>query len=416
MLLQFNVENFKSIKNEVVLSLEASADHDHPNNVTLIEKNHVLNGALIFGANASGKSNIFLAMTAAVLTIRESNARQVGQPLVHIVPYKFLADAYSVPTRFEFVFIAESKRYVYGFSATNQRIVSEYLYVYNTAKASKVFERQGDEYSFTSVYEKSLKPYVERNTSNKLFLATATAWNCKETRVPLMWFVSGINTYSNNFADVLHLTGPMFANDEDHSLKRFTTNLLQKADINISDYELETMNESKEQFLNSLPEQLRPAFSGFDNLSNLAVKIKTIHNVDVSGEERPFSLDFSEESLGTRSLFFLSPILKKAFETGEVVCIDEFDASLHPLLVIYIVDLFNNPEINKNHSQLIVSTQTTELLDLNIVRRDQVYFVDKKNSTGISELYSLDEFSERKRTDVRKAYLLGRYDAIPDIK
>ena len=110
-----------------------------------------------------------------------------------------------------------------------------------------------------------------------------------------------------------------------------------------------------------------------------------------------------------------APILKRAFETGETVCIDEFDSSLHPMLAVYLIRLFNDPTVNRAHAQLIISAHTMELLSPDILRRDQIYFTEKKRKTGMSELYSLDEFSLRKGENVRKAYLLGRYGAVPDI-
>ena len=141
MLLQFTVENYKSIKNPAVLSLEASASKEHPNNVVEIGKDRVLKGAAIFGANAAGKSNLFKALTAGILTVRTSNTRQVGEPISYISPYAFDQTSSKLPTKFEFVFIHDSKKYVYGFSATVQQVINEYLYVYNSAKATTIFER-----------------------------------------------------------------------------------------------------------------------------------------------------------------------------------------------------------------------------------------------------------------------------------
>ncbi len=119
--------------------------------------------------------------------------------------------------------------------------------------------------------------------------------------------------------------------------------------------------------------------------------------------------------MGTQKLFLLSPQIKKALDNGYVFCVDELDSSLHPSLVLYLVGLFNDPEVNKKNAQLILTTHTTELLSIDIMRRDQLYFVDKENGNGISELYSLDDYSVRTREDVRKAYLNGRFGAIPNI-
>lgn len=418
MLIQFSVENYKSIKDKVVVSMEASADKEHQENIISTKKERILKSISLFGANASGKSNLFHALTAAILTVRESNMLQAEQPLRHIVPFKFRNDAGLTPTSFEFVFIAgDGLKYVYGFSATSRKVTSEYLFVYKSAKASSVFERTNDKFNFTSVYEKELKPIVVRNTSNKLFLATATAWNSVSTKEPLLWLMNGINTYnSSNGNEMLHVSGPLFENDQNLSLKNFTTSLLHKADINIADFNITTEEKTHEQFMQSAPIELKRIFSALPPGPHKELKVETIHIVEENGEKKVYSLDLPDESLGTINLFLLSPVIKRAFETGEVLCIDEFDTSLHPLLVLYIVQLFNNPLYNKANAQLIISSHTTELLDLSIMRRDQIYFIDKDNKTGISDLYSLDEYSERTRTDIRKAYLLGRYDAIPDIE
>lgn len=418
MLIQFSVENYKSIKDKVVVSMEASSDKEHQENVIISEKDKILKSITLFGANASGKSNLFSALTAAILTVRESSLIQVDQSLKHIVPFKFSDYSADSPTSFEFVFIAsDGLKYVYGFSALPQRVTSEYLYVYKTAKASSVFERNNDNFSFTSLYEKELKPVVQRNTSNKLFLSTATVWNCTSTKEPFLWLMNGINTYNNNNREeMIYVSGPLLEKDSTQSLKSFTTSLLRKADINISDFKITTEEKTHEQILQTLPKELKPIFSALSPGPYKKLDIKTMHTIEENGKMKVFPLALQEESIGTVNLFLLSPIIKRAFETGEVVCIDEFDSNLHPLLVLYIVQLFHNPIYNKANAQLIISSHTTELLNLSIMRRDQIYFIDKNNRTGVSDLYSLDEYSERTRTDIRKAYLLGRYDAIPNIE
>ena len=121
----------------------------------------------------------------------------------------------------------------------------------------------------------------------------------------------------------------------------------------------------------------------------------------------------AEESLGTNQLFILGPFLKDAFEKGLTIVIDEIDKSLHPFIVRYLINLFRNPEINKRGAQLIATTHETPLLSLDTFRRDQIYFTEKNVDTGITDLYSLDEFSVRKTDNIEKGYLLGRYGAIP---
>lgn len=417
MLLQFSVNNFKSFKDMAVLSMEPSADKELPGNLTLIGKNRCLNTIAIFGANAAGKSNVFTALTAAILLVRRSNSRQVIDPLVEIIPFKFDEESIRKPTTFEFVFIAEGKKYVYGFSATQKAVQREYLYVFNSSKASTIFERTDvNTYKFTSpALKRELQPLTGRNTENKLFLATATAWNCEATRIPYLWFETKINTYSIDSDQLISQTAPMFDNDADNSLRKFTNMILHEADINIDDFNIEFKDISQEQFLQQVPQELRGLISTIPAAMNKAVKIETVHSIVDDGIAKQYNLSLMEESQGTRNLFLFSPVLKRAFETGETLCIDEFDASLHPMLVRYLFSLFNNPDINKAHAQLIVSSHSLVLMSLKNLRRDQIYFVEKDRKTGKSELYSLDEFSPRKEEDVRKAYMLGRYGSIPDI-
>lgn len=416
MLLQFSVENFKSFKNKTILSLEASTDSEHKNNYSLIGKDKCLKVISMFGANAAGKSNIFQALTVSILLVRNSNQRQIGEIMSSIVPYKFDMETQNNPTSFEFIFIVDATKYVYGFSATQHKIFTEYLYVYKTAKASVIFERDENKeeiYKFTNPkLKKELLPLTKMNTENKLFLATATAWNCEETRIPFTWFQTSINVYTSNYRNFNQI-GYMLENDSDHSLHNFIHKVLKEADINIYDFEFESRELKKEQ----LPENMQEMFSQNTNFNLKQFKINTTHQIKkADGNIEYHSLNINQESIGTQNLFYMSPIIKQAFDTGETICIDEFDNSLHPMIVLYLIRLFNNPEINKANAQLVISTHTMDLLDLKILRRDQIYFVEKDNNTGISELYSLDEFSPRTREDIRKAYLLGRYGSIPNVQ
>lgn len=420
MLIQFSVENFRSYKDKAILSMEASSDKELPLNVVTDGNDRVLKVAAVFGANASGKSNLFFALTAAIMIIRTSNQMQVGQPLLNIVPFVFDDDTRNKPSRFEFVFKKNGIKYVYGFSATNKEIVEEYLYAYKTQRPTTVFER--DENNIKEVYRftvpsirKELEPLVIRNTKNKLFLATATEWNSQETRDAFEFFASEINTYDPYFENLLPQISPLLENDSNGSVRTFIKNILKAADINIDDYVFEAKEQSLEEFLASVPPQIRGVVLSTMNLQakNIAYTINTIHDID----NKLYSLNINEESEGTRNIFGIAPLFKRAFEsTGEVICIDEFDKSLHPELVQYLIDLFNDETINKRNAQLIISTHTTSLLSQEHLRRDQFYFVDKDQKTGESELYSLDEFSPRKREDIRKAYMLGRYGAVPNIK
>ena len=419
MLLQFSVENFRSIKEKAVLSMIASADEQHSENYSLLGKDKCLKTVAVYGANAAGKSNLFLALTTAILAVRMSNDRQLGTPIYNIMPFLFDPKTANAPSSFEFIFIADGKKYVYGFSATAAAVETEYLYVYHTAKPTTIFERdihQANEYRFTSpALKKQLLPITQRNTPNKLFLATATLWNCEETRAPLLWFQNKINTYSNDYNDLLPYSSEMFAKDDDNSLRAFTKQLLREADISIDNYSFESRDTEKDELLRQMPSGVREIFSALPMTSGKNYRITTIHRIPNQDTDVAYELSLQQESKGTRDVFLMSPVLKRAFETGETVCVDEFDTSLHTMLVRYLVSLFHNPEINKANAQLVITTHDLSLMNLKFLRRDQIYFIEKSSETGASELYSLDEFSPRTNEDVRKGYMLGRYGSVPNI-
>lgn len=410
MLIEFSVENFMSIRDRITLSLLAGKESENMDNVIINEKNNILKSVAIYGPNASGKSNIFKALTAAIILIRTSNNRQVNDKLLNIVPFKFDEKSKNMPSKFEFVFEVNDTRYVYGFSADINQVYDEYLYQYLTAKPTTIFERTNViNYEFKKDVSELLK-LSKTNTPNKLFLATATAWNYERTREPFMWFANSIDTFSNS-TDVQNQTFDMFENDTDGELKRFTLNLLKEAEINIDNYEIEKEDISADKLalMFSDPMIKNIISNNNANLKGVGTKVFTSHSVN----NTKYILNMNEESLGTQNIFFLSPLLMDTLAKGKTIIIDEIEKSLHTSLVRYIIELFHNPEINTNNAQLIFNTHDTNLLTLDIFRRDQIYFVEKDFSNATTDLYSLDEFSVRKNENIEKGYLQGRYGAIP---
>lgn len=421
MLLQFSVENFRSFKDRAVLSMEAlKKDTSHEEHVVTVGKERLLKTAVIFGANAAGKSNLFLALKAAILALRRSNDRQMGAPIPMMSPFKFSEETEKRPSSFEFVFLAEGKKYVYGFSATREQVTREYLYVYNSYRPSTIFERDSQakpEYKFTnSAIRKVLQPLTVRNTPNKLFLATATSWNAKSTEIPFRWFTK-INVYENDNKELMSHDIDLLDKD-DKNLKNFIRNLLHEADINIQDYEFKSKDGILQDLLKYIPPEERPPVP--EKILSMPAKmieeINAVHNIRGKDDKfHQYILHMRDESQGTRKLFLLSPFFYQAFQDGNIICVDEFDTSLHPLLVSFLVGLFNNSDVNRANAQLIISSHTTTLLARHLSRDDEIYFVDKNNESGESELYSLVDFSRIKDMDIRKAYLLGRFGAVPEI-
>ncbi len=416
MLIEFSVENFMSIKDKITLSMLAGNNEEKENNVIKDNKNRYLKSVSIYGANASGKSNIFKAMTAAIVIIRRSSSRQINDKLLEIIPFKFDEESINKPTKFQFIFSTNGTKYVYGFSADSNKIHEEYLYQYLSAKPSMIFERKNtNEYKFTQTEERELSEIQKKNTDNKLLLATATTWNYGKTKDAYMWFANEIDT-CDDYESLPNYALEKFDNN-DENLKKFTINLLKEAEINISNYNIQKENITNENiraFFDDIVVQKILQNGG--NIDGASRKIFTKHLIKNSkGSVNEYLLNLKEESLGTQNLFFLSPVLEEAFKFGKTIVIDEIDKSLHPLLVRYIIELFHNPDINKNNAQLIFNTHDINLLSLDIFRRDQIYFVEKDYNQGTTDLYSLDEFSVRKNENIQKGYLQGRYGAIPII-
>ena len=412
MLIEFSVENFMSIRDRVTLSLLAGKETENMKNVILNKKNNILKSVAIYGANASGKSNIFKAITAAIILIRTSNNRQVNDKLSNIVPFKFDEKSKNKPSKFEFIFEINNTRYVYGFSADINQIYDEYLYQYLSAKPTTIFERTNvNEYEFKKDVSELAK-LSKTNTPNKLFLATATAWNYERTKEPFMWFANDIDTFNSN-ADFQNQAFDMFENDTSGELKKFTLNLLKEAEINIDNYEIQKEDLSAEKLALIFPDPIIKNIISNNNANFKGVgrNVFTSHNVN----NTKYILNMAEESLGTQNIFFLSPLLMDTLSKGKTIIIDEIERSLHTSLVRYIIELFHNPEVNKNNAQLVFNTHDTNLLNLDVFRRDQIYFVEKDFSDATTDLYSLDEFSVRKNENIEKGYLQGRYGAIPAV-
>lgn len=394
MLLQFNVENFASFRDETILNLLANVQKEHPD--SLIDRNGEkgLSCVAIFGPNAGGKSNLFKALASSINFIRFSNTRQINDVSPYITPF-LMDDVHSkLPSSFYYVFIKNGIKYEYGFKADQKTIYEECLYVYKSQKRSLIFERKSvKDYFFPTATKKELEPFVKMTDSNKLFLASATAWNAKETRDAYLFFANDIDVYDSQLLE--QNLYPALDTNKDPSLSVFMSSLLKAADINISGYSFET----RDSFVPGMKQ----------------MRITTKHQINVGGETKEYQFDLQNESNGTKKLFAYGPIIKRALENGKTIFVDEMDNCLHPSLVRYLISLFQNKENNPNGAQLVFNTQNINLMDLSLFRRDQIYFVDKKNNTGVSDLYSLDDFSVRKTELIQKGYLLGRFGALPNI-
>lgn len=416
MLLNFVAQNFMSIKELSLLDLVPTRTYKtHPENISEIQNHKILNTLAVFGANASGKTNLIRAFTAAILTIRGSSMLQPNAPIRYMRPFAFDKVTLSKPCVFEFTFLAQDNvKYIYGFSATREKVIAEYLYAYYSFRPSCIFEREKSSvYTCPESQRKSLEPLFERNSENKLFLATAAQWNYEKAKPAYQWFATQVDTYDDPNAFQVQSVKTL-DEDKESKFKDFSLQLLKQADINITDYQL-----IQEKIPNGINPSLTPGLLvKTDTLTDekSILNINMIHTVENDGREETYSLPLQNESLGTIQLFYFSSAIQEALIHGKTMIVDELDKSLHPFVAEYLVRIFQNPESNPKHAQLIFTAHDTNLLSLDLFRPDQIYFTEKSEKTGSTDLYSLADFKSRQTDNVEKNYLLGRYGAIPYIK
>lgn len=395
MLIQFSVENYLSIKDKVVLSLLASKDTEHSEHLIIDGNKNYLKSSVIYGANASGKSNVLNAFWFMVNYVLTSHNQQVHKSIDR-TPFKFDRETPALPSSFEVIFTANSIRYAYGFSVTDKAVTDEYLYYYPNGRQALIFERKDTtDFRFTVDVDEQ-NTLKERTSANKLYLSVASNWSYSKVIPVLEWFASCQIITKHSVADAYGLEAEQLKDDD---YRRVIASMLRVADLGI-------------QAL-----QIRDT----DPLSTLRndvfTNIEAVHTVqDTAGNAFSYTLNMTEESDGTNSYFKLIGIVKKALDQGTLLVADEMDAHLHPLLTKHLVSLFNSAEFNPNGAQLVFTSHNTNLLDLDVLRRDQIWFTEKDEQTAATDLFSLYDFSIRKDAKVEKGYLIGRYGAIPFIK
>lgn len=410
MLLEFRVKNFRSLRDEQVLSLVAAKDN------TLKEFNTLPSGikamplllrsAVIYGPNAGGKSNVIKALQYMRAVTIESATKLPGQGF-NIKPFLLNAESSVLPTEFEITLILEGVRHQYGFTLNSQRIVSEYLLVYKAAKPQQWFKRDYDPatekyvYEFSSLLKGKKNVWESATRTNSLFLSMAVQLNNEQLRPVFDWFKNTLTIVND-----IERFNPQFSIDmlKDQKGKQAICSFLSAADISIADIDVVTQTVPSHTFRIHVNGDKPDIQKGDKEIHELRFRHST------EDGEAIFNLD--DESTGTRNLLFLAGPILDILEKGRTLVVDELDNSLHPLLVRRLVELFHNPTLNSNGAQLIFSTHDTSLLNPDLFRRDQIWFVEK-NAAQESTLYPLSDFSPRKNEAYGHGYLIGRYGALP---
>jgi hypothetical protein len=414
----------------------------HPQHIVASKANrktNALKAAVIYGANASGKSNLIKAMAFAKdRIVQGTRLRQI----IPVTPFRFDKACEDQPSRFQFEFSYKQKEYIYGFALDSQRIHEEWLYQVTATTEKQLFERYTDQNGETKLAFSNIKltrkkdrdflDFVAQGTRpNQLFLTESIERNVPHFRDVFDWF-GKILTPIFPYTRRANLEIELIANVD---FKQTFNNYLQLFDTGISGLELIEFDFDKDTgFPDELKDQIKqgilkqsdgevrfvietPEGRTFLTREKSSGEIKawkfmTVHKLNDTNEDVRFEVN--QESDGTQRLFDLIPALMDLLNSERVFVIDELDRSLHPHLSRSILEFFLN-NTSEQPSQLIVTTHESSILDLDLLRRDEVWFVEK-DTDGVSTLYSLEEFAPRNDKDIRKGYLLGRFGAIPFIK
>ncbi len=384
MLIQLTIENHRSIKDTAVISFAASKDKSlescllHPD-----DKKTLLPAIALYGANAAGKSNVLHAlMTMRDMVIGNTAKLSKGQKL----PFEPFGNT-TAPTSFEIVFIYEGIRYAYGFSFDSKQIHNEYLYHWPNGREALIFSRENDKYEFRENAAEQIT-LSNRTPENKLYLVSSNDWNLPQTEKAYKWFFEKLTFLMDETPAASETVAQIVSGDQKKA--RILKELLL-ADLGISDVTVK-------------------------NTTGKTPVITTTHRIiDENGNIEHFQLLMDQESSGTQHFFARIGGWLQALENGALLVVDEIEDSLHPLLTKRLIEMVQDNTINTHGAQLLFTTHDAMLLDLTFLRRDQIWFAEKKDKSCATEIYSLATFSPRKDENIRKGYLQGRFGAIPFI-
>lgn len=415
MLIEFSVENFRSFRDKMTLSMLASADKSLPGNTSedrSLKEEKVVNSAVIYGPNASGKSNLVIAMALFRNLVLQSHLLQKGNKL-NYQPFAFNPEHKKKPTSFEILFIHEHIKYHYRLSYESDRIVDEELHHYPNGRPALIFSRHGNEFEFRK--DTTEQEVISRRTlENALYLSSSVQFNYAGTAPAYEWFLNQFVVIDTS--DIQPLTEAVIHHmNHDKKVKAKILKAMQVADFGITGIDGQVRKIPLQELHGKIPPQILGVMTMTGGEAN-QTDLKFKHQVkDEKGIEQTIGLPYEWESEGTRRLFAIIGPVIDMLSSGGTIAIDELDTKLHHSISSWLIDLFHDESQNTRGAQLIFNTHDLQLLDLSKFRRDEIWFTEKDSEQGFSNLYSLVEFGERKDRDILKAYLIGRYGSTPFI-
>jgi uncharacterized protein len=423
MLVSFSIQNYRPFAERQTFSLVAGTAAARKPQYAFESGNsfapNLLRSASLFGANGVGKSSLITALSFFMeFVLTSAKESQKGEP-IKVVPFKLDAQFSEEPTEIEVVFIVDDTLYQYGFAVDQERVWGEWLFARSNIPRSRLrrlFQREydpGDKQYHWDMDEKRIKGnrkvWQEETLENGLFLSMAVKRNSQELAVPFLWMASQLHVISSpqrlshNYTAKQCLTG---------GWEKRVLNMLQGAGIAIVDLEVNkqdiTINLKQ---VSGIPEELH---------EEIVSDLKRQHGIKVAlkhpgRDGKPIFLPFDEESDGTQVLFSLAGPWLDVLDSGATLFVDELHNSLHPHALHFLVGLFNNPETNPNNAQLIFTSHETSVMAKGMLHKDQIWLMEKEKKQA-ARLIPLSDFKVRDVNAFQKAYLDGRYGAVPIIR
>ena len=410
MLLRFSVSNHLSIRDSQELSFVPSSLKDE--SAGLIDcpaapSGSLLPAAVIYGPNASGKSNLIEAIHTMRWMVLTSQTK--GEPGGGVPRHPFKLDPASsqMPSRFDIDFVVDGVRHHYGFKASSKAFEAEWLYAFPKSQRRILFEREGDTFNFGRGLKGQNNDIAGLTRPNSLFVSAA-AQSSHEYLSRIFGFFRSMLGVRGVAVDSVMASHQLTKQEMDSRVIDF----LKKMNTGVIDYRRKEIEFSEE--FRAASQEIFAAVKrlGADVDVDLGDKRVTIELAHLGQGGESVYLDLDRESAGTRRLLLVLDLAYKALDQGLSLCIDEFDASLHTQASEEVLKLFCSPETNPKGAQLIATTHDTNLLQSSVLRRDQVWFT-KKNSEGATQLYPLTDIRTRKGDNIERGYLQGRYGAVP---
>lgn len=414
MLVYFKVENYRSIKEPVVINFTATSLSEHQDsNLIEAKKSKLLKSVLLYGPNASGKSKIIEAFITYRNLILESAGYNSTNTIDSIVPFRLNTSTLHAPSSFEAEFIIKQKKYRYGFEASRNAVSKEWLFEIKATTETVLFLRIGQQFEIAHKKFPNAEGLETRSKPNVLFLSVADQWNAPVAKEIYKWFNEIYIVHG--LLDQKHkkLTNDLLQSDNH---KQIINSIIQQADLGIKGVEVVRFSEEeKDIIMKKSPGKYKTGEYLSDLFDDL---VFTIHEVlDDNGNPNgfePFEMEL-DESEGTKKFYNILGTMISAVENGQLIVIDELDARLHSLMTKAIIRFFNSETANSG-SQLFAVSHDVSVVDRELLRRDQIYIVDK-DKFAATKVVNLAEFKiVRKDTPFSKNYLEGKYGGIPFIE